>query len=65
MNEKVNKVYSMLGRPTIKRNCIYLDKHSVVLLYKAMVKPHLEYANSVWFPYKKEILKLFSIIQKD
>jgi len=51
MIEKVNKAYSILG--IIKRNFIYLDTNSCVLLYKAMVRPHLEYANSVWCPYKK------------
>jgi len=36
MNDKVNKAYSILI--VIKRNCIYLDKDSFVLLYKAMVR---------------------------
>ena len=30
-----------------------MDKYTFILLYKAMVRPHLEYANSVWCPYKK------------
>jgi len=57
MNEKVNKAYRMLD--IILNFFIYLDKHSFVSLYrpKTMVRPHLEYANSVGFPYKK-ILKL-------
>jgi len=54
MNEKVNKAYSILG--IIKRHFIHLDNESFVLLYKAMVRPHLEYANSVWCPYKKATL---------
>ena len=55
MNEKINKAYSILG--VIKKNFIYVDKNTFILLYKAMVRPHLEYANSVWCPYKKGILK--------
>jgi len=53
INEKVNKAYSILS--IIKRNFIYLDTNSFVLLYKAIVRPHSEYANSVWChcPYKK------------
>ena len=34
------------------RNCIFMDESSFVLLYKSMVRPHLEYANSVWCPHK-------------
>ena len=51
MNEKINKAYSVLG--VIKRNFRYMDKNTFTLLYKAMVRPHLEYANAVWCPYKK------------
>jgi len=46
INEKINKVYSILG--IIKRNFIYMDKDTFILLYKAMVRPHLEYAYTVW-----------------
>jgi len=31
---------------------VYFDKNTFILLYKAMVRPHLEYANSVWCLYK-------------
>jgi len=51
MNEEINKAYSILG--VIKRNFIYVDKNTFILLYKAMARLHLEYANSVWCPYKK------------
>jgi len=46
MAQKINKAYSILG--IIKRNFIHMDESSFVLLYKSMVRPHLEYANSVW-----------------
>jgi len=62
MHEKVNKACSTSG--IIKINFIYLHEDSFVLLYKAMVRPHLEYANSVWLPYKKEILKLLKRYKK-
>ena len=35
MNEKINKAYSILG--VIKRNFIYVDKNTFILLCKAMV----------------------------
>jgi len=36
-----------------------MDKNTFILLYKAMVRLHLEYANSLWCPYKKDILQAF------
>ena len=59
MNKKFNKANRILG--IIKRNFIYLDKESFVLLYKAMVRPHLEYANSVWCPHKQESWEIAKI----
>jgi len=37
----------------IKRNFIHMDSKTFVMLYKALVRPHVEYANSIWSPYKK------------
>jgi len=36
----------------------------IVLLYKAMVRPHLEYANSVWCLFKKGVIKNIEKVQK-
>ena len=30
-----------------------MNSNTFVLLYKALVRPHVEYANSVWSPYRK------------
>ena len=35
-----------------------------ILLYKALVRPHVEYANSVWSPYKKSDIEAIEKIQK-
>jgi len=51
IQEKINKAYSMLG--IITRNFIHMDKHIFIFLYKCMVRPHVEYANSVWNPFRK------------
>jgi len=40
INDKVKKAYGILG--IIKRNFIHMDINSFVLLYKAMVRPHLD-----------------------
>jgi len=57
--KKINKPYSLLG--IIKRNFIHMDEHTFTLLYKAMVRSHVEFDNSVWCPFKlgdiKEIEK--------
>jgi len=50
-----NKAYSVLG--VIKRDFIYMDERTFILLYKSMVRPHVEFANSVWCPYKISDLK--------
>ena len=42
----VNKSYSMLG--LIQRNFRKLSRECFVVLYKILVRPHLEYANTVW-----------------
>ncbi len=45
INDKVNKAYGMLG--IIKRNFRGMSRNCLVMLYKAMVRSHLEYANNV------------------
>jgi len=45
----VSKANFVLG--TIKRTYSYLDSHSLVLLYKALVGPLLEYAVVIWCPH--------------
>ena len=52
--EKINNAYSMLG--LIKRNFIYLTEEAFVTLYKSLVRCHLEYANSVWNPYRQGLI---------
>jgi len=62
MSEKINMAYIVLGM--IKRNFIYMDEHTFILLYKAMVRPHIAFANSVWCPYKLGDIKEIEKVQK-
>ena len=48
VTEKVNKANSIVG--LIRRSFTCLDKNTFLDLYKALVRPHLEYANQVWSP---------------
>jgi len=48
----------------IKRNFIHMDSRTFVRLYKAMVHPHVEYANSIWSPYKKGDIEAIEKVQK-
>jgi len=59
--EKINTAYSYLG--IIKRNFIYLDQHTFVVLNKSLVRSHLEYANSVWNPHRLGLIKDLEKVQ--
>ena len=51
IQDKINKAYAILG--VIKRNFKYLQLSDFTLLYKNMVRSHLDYCSSVWTPYRK------------
>ena len=57
--DKINKAYMMLG--LIKRNFKYL---TFVLLYKNMLRSHLDYCSSVWSPYRKGDIEALEKVQK-
>ena len=59
---KINKAYQMLG--IIKRNFIYLTLRTFVILYKALVRSHLEHAVSVWSPHHKLLIEKLEKVQK-
>jgi hypothetical protein len=62
INEKVNRAYSILG--IIKRNFNNISKEVFLLLYKTLVRSHLEYANTVWNPYRQQLVELIEKVQK-
>jgi len=49
--KKINEAYMMVG--IIKINFVHLSIIYFVTLYKSLVRSHLEYANSVWYPKRK------------
>lgn len=57
------KANKMLG--LIRRNIQHKNKSIMLRLYKSLVRPHVEYCSSAWYPYFKkdvELIKKYSIV---
>ena len=42
---------------------LHLDKDAFVMLYKSLVRSHLEYTNSVWNPHRLGLIKDLEKVQ--
>jgi hypothetical protein len=62
INEKVNKANSMFGM--IRRSFDFLSESNFTYLYKALVRSHLDYASSVWSPYKIKHIEAIESVQR-
>ena len=62
MQTKINKANSIMG--VIRRTIEYLDKETFKLLFTALVRPHLEYANAIWSPYLKKHIVAVENVQR-
>jgi hypothetical protein len=51
IHNSISKANKMIG--LIKRTFLYLNKDIFTKLYKALVRPHVEYGNIIWSPYLK------------
>ena len=58
---KVKKANGMMG--LIRRTFSYLDGDTFKKLYSSFVRPHLEYANSVWSPHLRKHIKMLENVQ--
>ena len=58
----VKRANQMLGM--IRRSFQYKDRKTMLLLYKSMVRPHLEYAVQAWCPNKISDIKLLEGVQR-
>ena len=56
---KGNQVLGM-----IRRNLTYKEKSLIVPLYKAIVRPHLEYCIQAWSPYLRKDIDMLEKIQR-
>jgi hypothetical protein len=62
VNYIFGKANKMLGM--IKHSFKNLDKNAAKLLYTSLVRPYLDYANSVWYPYLEQDKKKIEKIQR-
>nr|XP_047141038.1 uncharacterized protein LOC105848124 [Hydra vulgaris] len=61
VNSAIGKANRKLGM--IKNSFEYLDELSLKLLYKSLVRPHLEYGATVWSPFWKKDIDNLEIVQ--
>ena len=57
LSEKINK-------GVLRRTMEYMDCKTFKLLYTALVRPHLEYANQIWCPYLKKHIEAIENVQR-
>ena len=62
ISDKVNKANQMMG--LVRRSFIFMDHDNFRWLYKAIVRPHLEYINSVWSPMRKKDINTIENVQR-
>ena len=55
IDAKINRAYQMLW--IINRNFIHLTPDSFVVLYKSIVRSHLEYSECVWNPHHQQLVE--------
>ncbi|KAK3095343.1 hypothetical protein FSP39_013497 [Pinctada imbricata] len=62
ISTQVNKANQMVG--IIRRSFTHLDYRTFCILFKSLVRPHLEYANCTWSPYKKKDIDTIENVQR-
>ena len=62
MHTTVKKANGIMA--VVRRTFTQLDSKCFMLLYKALVRPHLEYGVTTWFPYKMKDIELIETVQK-
>ena len=60
--EKVNKANKILGY--IRHTFKHLNKDTFLLLYKSLIRPHLEFASCIWSPKQKYNIDLIERVQR-
>ena len=62
IEEKVNTANRLLGY--LRRTFKFLNKETLSLLYKSLIRPHLEFGSCIWAPKQKYNIKLVENVQR-
>ncbi len=60
--DKVNKANQIFG--LLRRTFEYMDEQTFTPLYKSLVRTHLDFASSVWKPYKVKHIEMLESVQR-
>ena len=65
-NEHINMAANKANKITglIKRSFSFLDKHAFLTLYKSLIRSHVDYGNSIWFPVLKKDMRIIENTQR-
>ena len=58
----VNRANKLVG--LIRRAFSYLDEQTLLVLYKTLIRPILDYGNTVWFPSLKKDIRAIENVQR-
>lgn len=62
INDKINKANRTMG--LIRRSFVDLNKENFIRLYKALVRPQLEFGNVIWSPSRKKDITSLENVQR-
>ena len=63
IQQQINKANSIMG--LIRKSYTFLDETSFRYLFQALARPHLEYAEAIWFPFTKKDIDTIEKAQKE
>ena len=62
IEDKISTANKMLG--LIRHTFKHLDNRSFCMLFKSLVRPHLEYASIIWSPHTKQYQEMIEKVQR-
>ena len=61
MATKINKANAIMG--LIRRSFSFLDGETFKKLYSSFVRPHIEYASTIWSPHYRKHIRMIENVQ--